>query len=93
MANKLKIVPVNKGGDHKTGELSGLTAAQITKILGFKPNVDDDPDKVKYSWGFTVNGKRCGIWDYHGSYITKHFSTFGPSEALIAVFGDKYRGG
>lgn len=90
MAKKIKIVPVNKPGDCCTGNLTGLTAAQISKKLGFKPNVEDDPDKVKYSWGFTVDGVRCGIWDYHGSYKNKSFSTFGPADALVKVFGDCY---
>lgn len=81
------IMPVNEVGDHRTGSLIGLTAEQISEKLGFKPNVNDDPDKVKYSWGFTVDGVRCGIWDYRGSYRGKEFSTFGPYEALVKVFG------
>jgi hypothetical protein len=65
--------------------------AEINKILGFKPNIADDPDKVKYSWGFTVDGVHCGIWDYKGSYKYKSFSTFGPADSLRKVFGEHYK--
>jgi hypothetical protein len=84
------IVPVNKMGDCRTGGLSNITVAEINDLLGFEPNVADDPYKVKYSWGFTVDGVRCGIWDYKGSAKYKQFSTWGPAETLKKVFGDRY---
>ena len=60
----MNIVPVDRPGSYRTGTLSGLTAEDIEQVLGFKANVEDDPDKVKYSWGFNVDGKFVGIWDY-----------------------------
>lgn len=87
----MKIIPVNQTGDSSTGSLSGLSVADVTRILGFKANCEDDPDKVKNSWGFTVDGVRCGVWDYKGSQHAKQFSTFGPAEVLKKVFGDNYR--
>ena len=88
----MQITPTDQPGDSRTGSLSGITAAQINEILGFKPNVKDDPYKVKYSWGFHVDGVRCGVWDYKGSGEHGMFSTFGPSSALRSLFGDNYHG-
>lgn len=80
-----KIAPVDRAGDSRTGSLSSeLSVEDINTILGFPPNVQDDPDKVKYSWGFTIDGVRCGIWDYRGG----RWSTFGPREAFVKVFGE-----
>lgn len=87
----LKIKPVNEAGDHRTGTLTGITAAEIAIILGFKANVQDD--QVKYSWGFTCGKDRCGIWDYYQSYRYKSFSTFGPGEIFKTLFGNRYQDG
>jgi hypothetical protein len=89
----LVIKPVNKAGSHRTGTLNDIKAAEITRILGFKSNIQDDPDKVKYSWGFEVDGKLCGIWDYKGSVRLGQFSTYGDHEALAKIFGDLYQPG
>lgn len=91
MKRKLTIKPVKEAGDHCTGRLSNTSVAEINKVLGFTPNVEDDPDKVKHSWGFTVDGVRCGIWDYKGSERCGSFSTFGPAHIFVALFGDKLR--
>jgi hypothetical protein len=84
------IKPVNQTGDSRTGGLQNITVAEIVKRLGFKANCEDDPDKVKNSWGFTVDGVRCGVWDYKGSQKFNAFSTFGPAETLKQVFGEHY---
>lgn len=77
------IQPVNEAGDHRTGTLSAsVTVAEIEKVLGFKANIDDDESRVTHSWGFTVNGKRAGIWDYKGS----RWSVFDPDGVLPALF-------
>ena len=86
----MKIEPVNQAGDSRTGGLEDLSYADICRILGFMPNVQDDPDKVRYSWGFTVDGVRCGVWDYKGSHRHNQWSTFGSSETLREVFGTHY---
>ena len=75
---------------YRTGTLVSISAEEIEKILGFSCNVKDDPSKVKYSWGFTVDGIKCAVWDYKGSYQVNQFSTFGPDTALAVVFGSRY---
>ena len=88
MSTKPVILPVDETGDSRTATIEGLTVAEIAEKLGFKPNCEDDPYKVVNSWGFTVDGERCGVWDYKGSHHFKSFSAWGPMEALKKVFGD-----
>lgn len=91
MKNKSPIIlPVNQVGDSRTYSIDGLSAAQIERRLGFKANCQDDPDNVKYSWGFTVDGVRCGVWDYKGSHTLKIFRAFGDHESLVKVFGEAH---
>lgn len=67
---------------HKTGSLpSSLSPMDIMNVLG-EPNVDDDVDKVEYSWTFTIDDEDCAIWDYRGS----RWSTFGPSYKIRQLF-------
>lgn len=76
----VKIKPINKAGQSLSYRLpSNLTVEQISEVLGFSPNVEDDPYKVKYSWGFAINGKECGIWDYKES----RWSVYDPSGHLV----------
>lgn len=84
------ITPVAMAGDYRTGSLERLSKEDIVRILGFEPNVDDDTDKVKFSWGFYVNGQRYGIWDYKGGWRYKEWSTFGYPPILKSIFGDYY---
>ena len=84
------ITPVNKVGAHRTGTLDDINAKTISEILGFEPNVQDDPDKVVNSWGFEVDGVFCGIWDYKGSHKYGSFSTFGPNEVFEKLFPAHY---
>ncbi len=86
----MRIKPVNKSGENKTGKLTGLTITAINLILGFPPNVADDPDKVENSWGFEYKNKRFGIWDYNGSQNWKEFSTWGDADLLRDLFGRAY---
>lgn len=77
------ILPYPEPGDSWSYDLSSkLSPSEISKRLGFDPNVRDDPQKVKYSWGFTVNGSRCGIWDYNGA----RWSVYDPDKVLHLVF-------
>ena len=72
-------------GYYKTGSLpASITPERIAAVLGFGPNIDDDPDKVEHSWGFTVGGKRCGIWDYRGA----RWSVYDPAGVLPELFAD-----
>lgn len=86
----MNIKPVNKPGSHRQGTICGLSAAQIQEVLGFSANVKDDPYKVRYSWGFTVDGVQCGIWDYKGSHYFNSFSFYGPKEIMVSLFGTDY---
>ena len=86
--NEPVIIPVNEAGDCRTASVVGLSVSDIEKRLGFTANCEDDPSKVKHSWGFTVDGERCGVWDYKGSEHSNSFSAWGPISALKKVFGD-----
>ncbi len=55
-----EIIPVPHVGPCKTGALTGISHDEICKVLGFKPNCQDDTDKVRYSWGFEINGEPFG---------------------------------
>lgn len=89
----MNIQPTDVRGSHRTGGLSGITAQEITALLGFEPNVEDDPDKVVHSWAALVDGDEIAIWDYYGSHKFDQFSTYGSGVALAAVFGDRYSAG
>jgi hypothetical protein len=84
----LDIRPVDVPGDRHTGTLRHISPAEIERILGFPPNVThDDAERCEFSWGFTVDGVRCGVWSYRGSERHGWFSTWGPRDTLRAVFG------
>ncbi len=82
----MKIEQTNLAGQYRTGTLVKYTLEQITKILGFPPNVLDDKLKVEHSWGFTVNGHECGIWDYKGSHNFGIWSVYDPANVLGELF-------
>lgn len=91
------IVPVERpqpqgltGRSAVKGVVKGLTAAQINQTLGFRSNTAKDDEK-RYSWGFSVNGRDCLLYDWHASYIAKEFTAVGPAEAFTEVFGDSYQ--
>jgi hypothetical protein len=81
------IEPSDIAGSHRTGTLKNVTVADISRVLGFEANIEDDPYKVVNSWGFTVDGERCAIWDYKGSHTYNSFSTFGPRAVFEQLFG------
>lgn len=83
----MQITPINKPGKQATGILVGITVEAINTILGFEPNVEDDPDVVTNSWGFEIDGKEFGIWDYLCSQDREMFSTYGHKETLKKLFG------
>jgi hypothetical protein len=85
----MNIIPVDIPGSHRTGTLTGYSAKEIAKILGFRANVPDDPDKVSHSWGFLADGRQCGIWSYKGSEHYNSFSTYGPQEIFYQLFPAK----
>ena len=89
----MRIKPFNEAGSHKTGSLSGLTKDEVEARIGFPPNVDDDPYKVRWSWGFTVDGQVCAVWDYKGSADVGEWRTYGSEDALGKVFGNHYARG
>lgn len=83
----MNIQPVDIPGSHRTGLLYNMTRDMIIEKLGFEPNVVDDPDKVKDSWGFTVDGKPFGIWDWKGSQLIGHYSFYGDKQTMTEIFG------
>lgn len=84
----MKIVKhSDNSGTHRTGSLVGVTAAQISQVLGFGPNIKDDPYKVVNSWCALVDGNLIAIWDYKGSHEYGVFSTYGNPEILDQLFG------
>lgn len=89
---------------HHTGTLSNITAAEVTKILGFPPATfakGDGDDKVMFQWQFEATvpssipmaGARempCSIWDYKGSLDRKQLSVWMPAEVGTLLFGANY---
>jgi hypothetical protein len=76
------IKPKTNVASYKTGTLTGKNKFDIERALGFPPNVDDDPDKVRYSWAFTINGRECAIWDWKGSADQDVWSVYDPGLVL-----------
>lgn len=89
---KMELTPVPQPGSGRQGSLFNITVAEITEILGFAPNCDDDATKVVNSWGFRddVGGHYYGVWDYKGSHEHNEFSVSGEPRVLTALFGDRY---
>jgi len=74
---------IDQAGACKTGTLpSTVTPEQIITVLG-QPNIKDDPYKVTHSWGFSIDGESCGIWDYNGH----RWSTYGPIDKINTLLG------
>ena len=71
---------------HRTGGLEGLDVNDIIKILGFAPNVEDDEDKVKFSWRMYVDGSPFAIWDYKGSHTVNRWSIYDPEHKAMDIF-------
>lgn len=89
----MEIKPILKTGDCWACSINA-TYDQIVKVIGFEPNVThlDDSDKVKASWGFTIDGVRCGIWCYKYPGNPKkctEWSFFGPQELAKKLFGEE----
>ena len=89
----MKLERLDHPVGHRTGTLFGVTAQQIFDALGNMETVRDDEAKVAYSWAFLADGKECGIWDYYGSHERHNFSTYGPHDVFISLFGSNYEGG
>lgn len=88
----MKIEPVLHVGDGYDSTINA-TYSRIVEVLGFEPNVThlDDSSKVKASWGFTVDGVRCGIWCYKqpSAKNCTSWSFFGPKELATKLFGEE----
>lgn len=86
----MNIVPNPNAVGYKTGQLNNITVDEIVSVLGFSSNVNDDPTKVVNSWGATVDDVEIAIWDYKGSHQFGQFSTYGPHETFLSLFGSSY---
>ena len=84
----IEIKPLDDvpNGSYRTGGLTGLTKEQIVQVLGFEPNIDDDPDKVVNSWACTVDGNTFCVWDYKGSHAWKQWSIYDPAGKAELLF-------
>lgn len=83
----MKIEPINHFmPTFRTGTLTKYTREQIINILGFEPNVEDDPDKVENSWLFKVDGFEAAIWDYKKSHHYNMWSIYDPHNVLGNLF-------
>jgi len=91
LEDTVEIRPATDVGSCKQHTIYGLSAEQIALTLGFTANQADDPRKVKFSWGFTVNGKECAVWDWKGSHLFNEFSAYGPVAELSRAFGPHLR--
>ena len=84
MKNTMIVQMVDRSGPYKTGSLPHtISLAQIVAVLG-PSNISDDEDKVTHSWGFTIDGELCGIWDFKGT----RWSTFGPVDKILELLGE-----
>ena len=83
----MKIKMIDRCGDFRQHVLE-CSLQEIEAVLG-PANCLDDTDKVKYSWGFEVDGVRCGIWDYYRSYKYDSWSVFGPASVIEQLFPGK----
>jgi len=90
MSDTMTIVPTRNISGFRTGTLYDIDVETINRILGFEPNVVDDPDKVVNSWAFDVDGERCAIWDFKGSHLHGQFSTYGSHDVFDKLFGTNY---
>ena len=88
----MKIKPYNASfvGTHRTGTLNGVTKKMITTILGFKPNMENDGEKVTACWQFFADGVLCAILDYKESFKVYEASCYGPAAAFEKIFGPLY---
>jgi len=71
---------------HRTGGLEGMSKEDIEDVLGFAPNVEDDPDKVVNSWRCHVDGAPFAVWDYKGSHHAKRWSIYDPNHIVTDIF-------
>jgi len=88
------VTPAELNTSWRTGSLVGLNKQDIVRALGFEPNIVDDEDKVVNSWGFTVDGKDCAIWDFKGSHQLNppRWSIYDPASVLDKLFNNRYMG-
>ena len=74
-----------RGG--RQGQLVGFRRNRITAVLGFVPNVEDDPVKIGQAWGFEADGMPGAIWQYKGS---PDWSYHGPEGLFVRLFGRRH---
>ncbi len=83
----MKIVPAALWSTYRQGSIIEVSKLDIIDTLGFPPNVEEDPTEVECSWEFTVDGIPCAIWGYRGRTCFDLYSTYGPEEIFIKLFG------
>ena len=71
----------------KTATLAGVTFEDLVVTLG-QPNCQDDPGKVRWSWGFRVlpSTSPMAIWDWKGSANRNSWSIYGNCKQWAELF-------
>lgn len=87
---KVKKSDAYRTGTYCTGKLVGLTASQISKVIGFEPDTNFSDPKTTINWGFLANGQYCSIWNWKGSNEWGQWSVFGPSAVFEQLFQDNF---
>jgi len=84
---KIKLIPIDEAGGSRNGTLH-TNYNTICKVVGFKENVEDDPDKVEASWGFEDDqGRQAFIWCYkQGKHFCNDWSTDGDQTLIDDLF-------
>ncbi len=88
--SKMTIAPLPTGafvGFAPMGTLSHIGAGEIERRLGIAPERNAVEGVSDHEWRFLVNGVACEIYDWHGSGRHGVWSTKGPREVFLALFG------
>jgi len=82
------VIPIDEAGGSRTLTVA-TTYDKICSVVGFEPNVEDDPDKVEASWGFQDSDGRKGfLWCYKiGKGACRSWSADGSRKLLEDLFG------
>lgn len=83
----MDIVPAEVKGSHRTGCIFNVSVLDVTIAVGFSSQGPSGDQKYYHYWEFLADGIPCAIWGYKGSDLKNRFSTFGPKEVFVKLFG------
>lgn len=89
----IKLTMIDEAGPHLQGYVNA-SFEELKAVLG-EPNVEDDPDKVEASWGFTAEGHRPAfVWSWKCSAVScRQWSAAGDFSLLEKLFPGKVKKG